>query len=139
MRHWFLLAIVVLVLGSLTSIIYYIYTVQDEHAKKVVVQDVKRLHYSVFTWCDPDLNPPGCMDGEELSINDFIQHYQIPTDDVIWFHEDNYDLDYDTIVATYTDEGIWLHLEADDDHKYEFHGLITDIDDFDKDDVQRDD
>ena len=64
-------------------------------------------------------------------------YYTIGTEEQPYFHEERWDLDYDTIVAKYTSEGIYIYLEATGDNNYEFSGLVDRME-LSKDDVVKD-
>ena len=106
-------------------------TINENRQKAEVQNDIINLYMSVNAYCSSE----GCLEGEEISINSMINYYQVSTDEITYFNESNYDLDYETVIATYTVEGIYIHLEAAGDNEYEFDGLITNIGSFSKDDL----
>ena len=104
-------------------------------AKDAVLQDVINLHKSISFYC---LDDRTCQEDQDLSINDIWDFYTAGSPESPYFHELWYEVDYDTIIATYTSEGIYIFLEATGDNLYEFDGLIVNPNDLSKDDILTD-
>ncbi len=100
--------------------------IDDARIKSDVVEDVKLVYEAIYFHC---ANSAQCDEGEEFSINDVIATFDSSN-----FNMDYYDLDYDSIIGTYTEDAISVHLEANGDNLYEYDGIVH-INSFQKSDL----
>ena len=108
--------------------------IRENEIKHDVVESIKNLYSSVFFYCASN----GCDEGEELSLNDIQSTFQVNTESIMYFYDEYFEMDKDTVVATFTSEGIYIHLEAAGENTFEFNGLIEDISSFQKTDLVED-
>jgi len=101
--------------------------IKENREKGAVSQDVLDLYRSISFYCLSET----CEYGDELSVNELF-HY-IDTE----FNSERYKFDKTTIIGTYKEDGIYIHLKPNGENEFGYDGLV-DPNDFSRDDVVKD-